>query len=314
MLLTQMSNGSNLDFYNTEHMRVVDLYKNSGKDPVLSFEFTRPRNEAAGASLDRALDSLKSLSPAYVSVTFGAGGSTREGSYELIDKLKNERGFHVVAYIAGIGLGPDEITEAMEKFKSLGIETVFVVRGDAPTWEDNYKPHPEALPHASDLLKFIKSRYNFCLGAAGYPETHLEALSPEKDLEYLRLKVDEGAEYIVAQYFYDNQYFFDFLDRVMAQGITVPVVPGIMPVYTLKMTENLARICGATITEKVRNGLDALPPEDKEAVLQYGIDLATEQCKDLLRHGVSGLHFYTMNRAKSIMQIMDRLRSDGFAF
>jgi methylenetetrahydrofolate reductase (NADPH) len=292
-------------------MRVANLYEKSGLHPFLSFEFSRPKNEMAAANLDRTLDSLTRLSPDYVSVTFGAGGSSREGSYELLDTLKNKRGLNVVAYIAGIGLGPEEVLEALEKFKSIGVETVFVIRGDAPTWDENYKPHPDAMLYASDLLKFIKSRYDFCLGAAGYPETHMEAVSPEKDLDYLKLKVDEGAEYIVAQYFYDNQYFYDYLDRVQANGINVPVVPGVMPIYTVKMTENLARICGTTITEKVRNGLDSLPPEDKEAVLQYGIDLATDQCKDLLKHGVPGLHFYTMNRGKSIVSIMDKLKADG---
>ena len=292
-------------------MRVANLYEKSGLHPILSFEFSRPKNEMAAANLDRTLDSLTRLSPDYVSVTFGAGGSSREGSYELLDTLKNKRGLNVVAYIAGIGLGPEEVLEALEKFKSIGVETVFVIRGDAPTWDENYKPHPDAMLYASDLLKFIKSRYDFCLGAAGYPETHKEAVSPEKDLDYLKLKVDEGAEYIVAQYFYDNQYFYDYLDRVQANGINVPVVPGVMPIYTVKMTENLARICGTTITEKVRNGLDSLPPEDKEAVLQYGIDLATDQCKDLLKHGVPGLHFYTMNRGKSIVSIMDKLKADG---
>jgi len=292
-------------------MRVANLYEKGGLHPLLSFEFSRPKNEIATANLDKALDSLTRLSPDYVSVTFGAGGSNREGSYELLDTLKNKRGLNVVAYIAGIGLGPEEVLEALEKFKSIGVETVFVIRGDAPTWDENYKPHPDAMLYASDLLKFIKSRYDFCLGAAGYPETHMEAVSPEKDLDYLKLKVDEGAEYIVAQYFYDNQYFYDYLDRVQANGINVPVVPGVMPIYTVKMTENLARICGTTITEKVRNGLDSLPPEDKEAVLQYGIDLATDQCKDLLKHGVPGLHFYTMNRGKSIVSIMDKLKADG---
>jgi len=292
-------------------MRVANLYEKSGLHPLLSFEFSRPKNEMAAANLDRTLDSLTRLSPDYVSVTFGAGGSSREGSYELLDTLKNKRGLNVVAYIAGIGLGPEEVLEALEKFKSIGVETVFVIRGDAPTWDENYKPHPDAMLYASDLLKFIKSRYDFCLGAAGYPETHMEAVSPEKDLDYLKLKVDEGAEYIVAQYFYDNQYFYDYLDRIQANGINVPVVPGVMPIYTVKMTENLARICGTTITEKVRNGLDSLPPEDKEAVLQYGIDLATDQCKDLLKHGVPGLHFYTMNRGKSIASIMDKLKADG---
>ena len=295
-------------------MHAASLYKNPDQRPVLSFEFSRPKNEKAAESLERALDSLIPLSPDYVSVTFGAGGSNREGSYELIDKLKNERELNVVAYLAGIGLGPDDIVEALEKFNSIGVETVFVVRGDPPTWDENYKPHPEAMLHASDLLKFIKSGYDFCLGAAGYPETHLEAVSPEQDLDYLKLKVDEGAEYIVAQYFYNNSYFYDFMDRVLAKGITVPVVPGVMPIYTVKLTENLAKICGATIVPEVRKVLDSIPAEDKESVLQYGIDLATEQCKDLMKHGVPGLHFYTMNRGKSIVSIVNNLNKDGTFF
>ena len=292
-------------------MRVANIYEKGGKRPVISFEFSRPKNEMAAANLDKALDSLTTISPDYVSVTFGAGGSTREGSFQLIEKLKNERGLNVVAYIAGIGIGPDEVSDALEKFKSSGVETVFVIRGDAPTWDENYKPHPDAMQHASDLLKFIRSRYDFCLGAAGHPETHMEAVSPEKDMDYLKLKVDEGAEYIVAQYFYDNRVFYDYLDKIQAKGINVPVVPGVMPIYTIKLTENLASICGTTITEKVRNGLDSLPADDKEAVIQYGVDLATEQCRDLLEHGVPGLHFYTMNRGKSIMRIIDNLKSAG---
>lgn len=292
-------------------MHVGNFYKKSGKRPVISFEFSRPQNEKAAINLNKALDSLTTLSPDYVSVTFGAGGSTREGSYELVNQLKNERGLNVVAYIAGVGLGPDEVIKAMEKFKSLGVETVFVIRGDTPHWDKNYTPHPDAMKYASDLLKFIKNRYDFCLGAAGYPETHMEAVSREKDFDYLKLKVDEGAEYIIAQYFYDNQLFYDYLDKIQAKGITVPVVPGIMPIYTIKMTENLARVCGTTIPEKIRNDLDSLPLNDKKAVSQYGIDFATEQCKDLLKHGVAGLHFYTMNRGKSVMSIMNQLKTDG---
>jgi methylenetetrahydrofolate reductase (NADPH) len=292
-------------------MHARRLYDESGTRPVISFEFSRPKSDKAAANLDRALDLLTTLSPDYVSVTFGAGGSTREGSYELLDKLKNERELSVVAYIAGIGLGPDEVTTAMDKFKSLGVETVFVVRGDAPTWDENYQPHPDAMQHASDLLRFIKGRYDFCLGVAGYPESHMEAVNTETDMDYLKLKIDEGVEYIVAQYFYDNQFFYDFMDRIHAKGISVPVVPGVMPIYTVKLTENLANICGTTITDKVRGGLDSLPADDKEAVIQYGIDLATEQCKDLLTYGVAGLHFYTMNRGKSIMSIFENLKTDG---
>ncbi len=291
-------------------MSIVNLYKESRKKPVISFEFNRPNSEKAAANLDRALDLLITIPPDYVSVTFGAGGSNSKGSFELTDKL-NQRGLNVVPYIAGVGLDPEQVVEAMEKFKNMELETIFVVRGDAPIWDDSYKPHPDAMKNASDLVKFIKSRYDFCVGVAGYPETHTEAVSSETDFDYLKLKVDEGAEYIVAQYFYDNQYFYDYMDKIRAKGISVPVVPGVMPIYTVKLTENLSKICGTTITKKISNGLGSLPADDKNAIIQFGIDLATEQCKGLLKYGVPGLHFYTMNRGKSIMKIFDNLKTDG---
>ncbi|MBW2262841.1 MAG: methylenetetrahydrofolate reductase, partial [Deltaproteobacteria bacterium] len=292
-------------------MRVANLFEKKHGKPVISFEFSRPKTEKAAANLEKALDKLVEAKPDYVSVTFGAGGSTREGSFELVDKLKNERGLPTVAYLAGVGLGPEDLTTCLGKFKDMGIETIFAIRGDPPTWDENYKPHPEALNYASDLIGFIKGCADFCLGAAVYPEGHIEAESLEKDLEYDRLKQDKGAEYIVAQYFYDNQYFFDFMDKARAAGISVPIVPGIMPIYTVKLMENLAKVCGATITQPIRDGLAKLPPDDKKAVVQFGIDFSTEQCRGLLEHGVAGLHFYTMNRSKSVCAILETLRGEG---
>jgi methylenetetrahydrofolate reductase (NADPH) len=292
-------------------MRVADLFQAKAGKPIISFEFSRPKNDKAAAKLDKALATLKQAEPDYVSVTFGAGGSTREGSFELVDKLKNEKGFNVVAYLAGVGLGPTDLAACLDKFQALNIETIFVIRGDPPTWDSDYKAHPEALAYASDVLAFAKERYNFCLGAAGYPEGHIEAESKDKDLEYLKLKVEQGAEYIVAQYFYDNKYFYNFMERARAIGIDVPIVPGVMPIYSVKMMENLAAVCGATITDRVREGLAKCAPDDKKAVTQFGIELATEQCKDLLEHGVAGLHFYTMNRAKSVSTILANLREQG---
>ncbi len=292
-------------------MRVAKLLAESGNKPVISFEFSRPKTEKAAANLDRALETLKKTEPGYVSVTFGAGGSNRQGSFELVDKLKNEHGLSVAAYIAGVGLSPAQLGECCDKFKSLAVETLFVIRGDAPTWDDSYTPHPEALAHGSDMLKLINERYDFCLGAAGYPEGHIEAESKEKDLEYLELKVANGAEYIVAQYFYDNQYFFDFVERCRAAGITVPIVPGVMPIYSVKLMENLARICGATITEEIRTALGSLAPDDKKGVTDFGVEHMTKQCRGLLEHGVDGLHFYTMNRAKSVATVIETLRGEG---
>ncbi len=292
-------------------MRVADYLLKNKEKPVISFEFSRPKNEKAAANLNNALVKLKALNPDYVSVTFGAGGSTSEGSAQLVEKLKNEFDFKVVAYIAGVGLSPVRIEEVLDKYKALGIETMFVIRGDAPTWEENYKPEPDAFAHASDLLKFIKGKYDFCIGAGAYPEGHLEAESVEKDIEYLKMKEKEGAEYLVAQYFYDNQYFYDFIERARLAGITVPIVPGIMPIYTEGLMNNLANVCGVTITKEIRDRLAALPKEDKKAVSDFGLQFALKQCRELLNNGVSGLHFYTMNRANTVVSIVETLREEG---
>lgn len=292
-------------------MNVADLYRKKAGKPVISFEFSRPRTQKAAANLEKALDRLEECNPDYVSVTFGAGGSTREGSYELVEKLENERKLPTVAYLAGVGLGPDDLETCIQKFKDLGMETLFVIRGDPPTWEDSYEPHPGALSYASEMISFVKDRADFCIGAAAYPEGHIEAESLEKDLEFVKLKQDRGAEYIVAQYFYDNDYFYTFLDKARDAGVTVPIFPGIMPIYSVKLMRNLAKVCGATITQAVEDGLSKLGPDDKAAVRDFGIELATKQCRDLLKHGAEGLHFYTMNRSRSVTAIIANLREEG---
>ena len=291
-------------------MNVAKLIEQKQGKPVISFEMSRAKNDKAAAKLDKALDKLTEAKPDYFSVTFGAGGSTREGTFELVDKLQNERGLPTVGYLAGVGLGPADLEACVSKYRELGVETIFAIRGDPPTWEEGWTPHDESLHHASELIAFIRERGDFCVGAAAYPEGHLEAKSLEEDLRYVKLKQDQGAQYFVAQYFYDNELYYRFVDKAAAAGITAPIVPGIMPIYTEKMMENLARVCGATITDEIRQGLAALPDE-KGAVGQFGIELATKQCQDLLAHGVTGLHFYTMNRWKATTSILANLRESG---
>lgn len=290
-------------------MKVTDIWNSSHK-PTVSFELFPPRTPEAAEKLDGAIDRLAALKPDFVSVTFGAGGSTREGSRQLVEKLKDVKGLEVIAYFAGYGLGPDDIIAVLDGYEAVGVENLLVVRGDPPQEED-FKPHPDSLPHASDLMAFVRPRYSFCMGVAGYPEGHIEAPSKEKDIEHLKLKVDQGAEYIISNYFYDNRYFFDFLERCRAIGIEVPILPGVMPIYSVKMMEMLARLCGATITDKVRQGIAALPEEDKEALAAFGIEFATRQCAELLRAGAPGLHIYTMDRSKSATGIVNCLRDEG---
>jgi methylenetetrahydrofolate reductase (NADPH) len=292
-----------------DDMKVTDMWASKGK-PTISFEFFPPRSDKQAETLVKAIDKLAALEPDFVSVTFGAGGSTRQGSYRLAEKLKKRKDLEVMAYFAGYGLGPADIDAVLEDYASLGVENILVVRGDPPK-EGDFQPHPDSFPHASDLLAYLRPRYGFCLGAAGYPEGHIEAPSRDKDIEYLRLKIAQGAEYIIANYFYDNRFFFDFLDRCGAAGITVPIVPGIMPIYSVKMLEMLANLCGATITEQVREGLAALPEDDKDALLDFGVEFALGQCRELLEAGVPGLHIYTMDRSRSPAGIVNRLRENG---
>jgi len=290
-------------------MKVTDIW-NTSKKPTISFELYPARSEKAAEKLERAIDELAALKPDLVSVTFGAGGSTREGSRQLIEKLKTEKGLELIAYFAGHGLGPEDIVSVLDSYQAMGIENILVVRGDPPHEED-FEPHPDSFTYASDLMAFIRPQYGFCIGVAGYPEGHIDAPSKEKDIEYLKLKVDRGAEYIIANYFYDNQYFFDFVERCRVSGIDVPIMPGVMPIYSVKMMERLASICGATITEEVRTGIGEVPEGDKAALVAFGIEFAVRQCVELVREGVPGLHIYTMDRSKSTVGIVNRLRSEG---
>jgi len=289
-------------------MRVSQLLQEKNGKPSVSFEFFRPKTEKAAKNFESVIDTLGKANPDYVTVTFGAGGSTREGSFELVDDLKNKRGFDVVAYVAGVGLAPQDLESVLDRFMGLGVETIFAIRGDEPKGDAAFQSHPDALPHASDLISFIKERHDVCVGAAGYPEGHIEAESRDQDIDYLKLKQDSGAEYVVAQFCYDNRDFYDFVQRCRDKGITIPILPGIMPVYSHSMLKTLSQVCGAGIPAEMEQGLAKIPSEDKEAVIQFGIDYAARQCADLLRNGVQGLHFYTMNRARSVDAILANLR------
>jgi len=291
-------------------MKAMDIWT-AAAGPTISFELYPPRTEKAADNFDKTIDELVAVRPDFVSVTFGAGGSTREGSRQLIEKLKNVKAQEVIGYFAGYGLGPEDITSVLDSYQALGLESILVVGGDPPHDQKDFKPHPQSLPYASDLLKFIGPRYDFCLGAAGYPQGHIKAESIEKDIEYLKLKVDNGAEYIISNYFYDNQYYFDFVERCRAAGINVPIIAGVMPIYSIKMMKILASLCGATITNQVSHSLARLPEDEKGAVVNFGIDFATAQCRDLLKAGVPGLHIYTMDRSVSSVAIVERLRKEG---
>lgn len=280
-------------------------------NPTISFEFYPGRDEKAVQKLDETIDKLLELQPDFVAVTFGAGGSTSQGSYELVKNLKQEKKQLVLPYLAAYGMNPEDLLAIIDSYLALTVSDIFCVRGDQPKDLAGFQPHPQALAHASDLLAFVGKRYSCHLGAAGYPEGHFEAESKEKDLQYLKLKVANGAQWIFSQFCLDNRIFIDFLDRCQAVGIKVPILAGIMPIHSLKLLENLAKFCGASIPTSLRAELAKLPVDDKQAVIDFGISFAVEQCRQFLRCGVAGLHFYTMNRSQTVVAIVKQLRSEG---
>jgi methylenetetrahydrofolate reductase (NADPH) len=291
-------------------MKVTEIWKSKGK-PTVSFELFPARDEKAAGKLAKAIDKLAGVSPDFVSVTFGAGGSTREGSYKLVEELLKGRGLQTVAYFTCYGLGPDDITGVLDAYRDLGVETVLAARGDPPHDQPDFQPHPGSLKYASDLVSFMRPKYEFDIAVAGYPEGHIECESKDRDLGYLKLKVDNGADFVITNYCYDNRMFFDFVERARALGVTVPIMPGVMPIFSVKMMENLAKLCGATITTEIRDGLAGLPEGDKDALYQFAVDFAHRQCKGLLEGGAPGLHIYTMDRAKAPVEIVNRLKADG---
>ncbi len=290
-------------------MSLEHLWKNREK-PTVSFELFPARDEKAAKKLDAAIDKLLALEPDFVSVTFGAGGHNRGGSHQLAEKLKKVKKAKVLTYVAAYGLGPDDLSSILGAYRDLKVDGLFCIRGDEPEGVDDFQSHPDSFPHASGFLAFAGEKFDFFMGAAGYPEGHKDAESKEKDLEYLKLKVDNGARFILSQYVYDPAYFLDFVKRCRAIGIDVPIIAGVMPIYSEKMTKNLAALCGAAITPEVTEGLAALPPDDKKAVTAFGVELAVRHCRELVKAGVDGFHFYTMDKANSVVKIITQLKEE----
>ncbi len=291
-------------------MKVTELWKSKDK-PTISFELFPARDEKAAGKLPGIIGKLAECNPDFVSVTFGAGGSTREGSFQLAKMLMQEHDLATVAYFTCYGLGPEQIISVLDDYRDLGVETVLAARGDPPQDLEGFEAHAESLEHASDLLAFIKPRYDFCLAAAGYPEGHIEAESLDMDIGYVKLKADSGADFIISNYCYDNSFFFDFRKRLNDMGVDIPILPGVMPIYSEKMMYSLAELCGATITNEIKQGLAGLREGDKDALFEFAVEFAVRQCSELIRSGVPGIHIYSMDRAKAPLEIVKRLRSAG---
>ncbi len=277
-------------------MRIAELFDQ--QQPVISFEFFPPRTEAGYASLFRTIAELRELSPAYVSVTWGAGGSTRRKTVELVERIQREIGLTAMAHLTCVGSSQQELAGTLDALERAGIENVLALGGDRPT---DYTPPPDALEHANELAAFIQKHWSFCLGGACYPETHPRATSRGADLDHLAAKVDAGISFLITQLFFDNQDYYRFVEEVRQRGIRVPIVPGIMPVVSKASIRRMAQLSGAHIPAELEQQLDLA--QSDEAVEELGIRWATAQCQDLLRNEAPGLHFYTLNRSPATRQI-----------
>jgi methylenetetrahydrofolate reductase (NADPH) len=283
-------------------MRNADYYR-SGR-PVFSFEFSPPKTDAGFAALYRTVEELKLLNPDFVSVTWGAGGSTRRKTVEIVIQIQREIGITAMAHLTCIGSTPDQLAETLDRLERAGIENVLALGGDRPP---DYAPPPGAFTHANELAGFIRSRWSFCLGGACYPETHQLAASPEADLANLALKVDAGVEFLITQLFFDNADYFRFLERAHAAGIRVPIVPGIMPIISAANIRRITALCASRIPAELEAGLRRVEHDDAQT-LEVGVDWATRQCRELLERGAPGIHFYTMNKSPATRRVFENLQ------
>ena len=285
-------------------MKIIDVLKQD--KPAFSFEFFPPKDNDGFDKLFETIDNLKPLNPAFVSVTYGAGGSTRSKTIDLVGRIKKEIGLESMAHLTCVGHNSDEILNVLESIKKQNVDNVLALRGDPPAGEINFTKPNNGFGYAVELVQFICERFSFCVGVAGYPEGHPESSNREEDLFHLKKKVLAGASFIVTQLFFDNKYYFDFVASLRKIGVDVPVIPGIMPIVNLKQIKRFTKMCGATIPHDLMVRLEEAQ-DDPESVCQIGIDHAANQCRKLLMQGAPGIHFYTLNRSRATLSVLERL-------
>ena len=271
--------------------------------PLRSLEFFPPKDDEGVANLRATATALKRIAPDFVSVTYGAGGTTRERTAQVSALLKDELGFTVMPHLTCVGHSRAELNAIADRLHSGGFRNIMTLRGDPPKGETAFTPAPDGLRYASDLVTLLRARHpDFCLGVAGYPEKHPEAPNLDADLAHLKHKVDTGAAFITTQLFFDNAVYYRFVEKCRAAGITVPIVPGIMTVLSLKQIQRFTALCGAGLPAKLLARLEAAG-DQVDIVETLGIDWALAQIRDLLAHGAPGYHLYILNRAKSALAL-----------
>jgi methylenetetrahydrofolate reductase (NADPH) len=280
----------------------------ASRTPTFSVEFFPPKSEEATAQLFETARTLRELEPDFVSVTYGAGGSTRDGTVEITQALKDDLGYETMAHLSCVGEGRDGIAATLDRIAAAGIENVFALRGDPPRGQEDFEQPAGGLGSAAELAAFIADGWDFAVGGACFPEVHPEAADLDTDLTYLKTKVEAGASFLVTQLFFDNQVYFDFVRAARAKGIDVPILAGVIPVASFAQTKRICELCDATIPEPLEAAFAAAGGEP-EREFELGVAYAAQQCAELLIAGAPGIHFYALNRAPATRAVLGALRA-----
>jgi methylenetetrahydrofolate reductase (NADPH) len=287
-------------------MKLSEILSGADK-PLISCEFFPPKTDKGEENLWNCLNELRSINPAYISVTYGAGGTTQDRTKGIVTRIKDETGLSPVAHLTCVGASKEQLAELLADYRAAGIENILALRGDAPEGMDHFKAVADGFSHATDLIAFLREQGDFSIACATYPEGHPESKGGvADDIRYLKIKQDNGADAAVTQYFFDNDTFFRFRDDCRAAGIILPIIPGIMPIGNFDQIVRFSAMCGAGIPDWLREQMEPIK-DDLEAVKALGIDLAAKQCHELLQAGVPGLHFYTLNKSEATIAIRNQL-------
>ncbi|WP_457622928.1 methylenetetrahydrofolate reductase [NAD(P)H] [Persephonella sp.] len=279
-------------------------------DKSISFEFFPPKTPEGEDQLFKTIKDLEKLNPTFVSVTYGAGGSTRERTIRVVKRIHENCNLTVMAHLTCIGHSKEEINRILTGYKNIGIENILALRGDIPENMEGQSPFVDnGFRYASELVSHIRKEFNdyFSIGVAAYPEGHPESPSLEKDIYYFKKKVDAGAEFAITQMFFNNDFFYRYMDLLQKEGINIPIIPGIMPITNFRQIEKFAKMCGASIPKDLITKLEKAE-KNPEDVYKIGIEFAVSQCEDLLKNGVKGLHFYTLNKSLATVEIYNRIK------
>jgi methylenetetrahydrofolate reductase (NADPH) len=287
-------------------MRIDEILES--RRPVFSFEFFPPKTDEGTEKLIDTVAELQDDRPAFVSVTYGAGGSTRARTLEVVRRIHQDLGVEAMAHLTCVGATREEIRSVLEQVEEAGLENVLALRGDPPRGETEWRPTPGGLTHSTELVALISEHTGLAIGGACFPEVHPDAKSPSEGMSYLKEKIAAGVSFLITQLFFDNELYFSFVEEARAANIAVPIVPGIMPITNFGQIKRFTEMCGASIPSTLESELEARA-DDPEAVSELGVAYATLQCSELLARGAPGIHFYTLNKSPATRAILAALRA-----